>query len=130
MDCFPEYIMQGNRKLTDKQEIVNAFNDFYINISSNANQNNQTRMYAEYLNNPTTNIHQFKTLTSEEILKIKNGLKSKTSNGVDKISTKLLKEIKHEILHPPTLTVNQCLTSGIFPDLLKIAKITPIYKKR
>ena len=28
-----------------------------------------------------------------------------------------------------TLIINQSLMSGIFPDKLKIAKVTPIYKK-
>ena len=44
------------------------------------------------------------------------------------ISPVLLKHIKHEIIKPVTLILNQCLTTGIFPDKLKIAKLVRIYK--
>ena len=62
------------------------------------------------------------------MIKTIDKLPSKTSSGVDGISPVLLKHIKHEISKPVTLILNQCLTTGIFPDKLKIAKLVPIYK--
>ena len=56
-------------------------------------------------------------------------LKGKHSTGYDGISTSLLKSIINEIKDPITVIINQCLHSGIFPDMLKVAKITPIHKK-
>ena len=53
----------------------------------------------------------------------------KTSSGIDNISNKLLKQIKHIIVQPLTLIINQSLTSGIYPDKFKISKITPLHKK-
>jgi hypothetical protein len=41
----------------------------------------------------------------------------------------LIKTIKHEILKPLTIIINQTLNTGIFPDNLKIAKVIPLYKK-
>ena len=58
-----------------------------------------------------------------------NKLPSKTSSGVDGISTNLLKDIKYLISKPLTLIINQCLETGIFPSKLKIAKVIPILKK-
>ena len=43
--------------------------------------------------------------------------------------TELLKLISDDISRCITLIINQSLMSGIFPDKLKIAKVTPIYKK-
>ena len=37
--------------------------------------------------------------------------------------------ISNDIADSITLIINQSLKSGIFPDQLKIAKVTPIYKK-
>ena len=54
---------------------------------------------------------------------------SQTSSGYDDTSLKLLKSIKHMLLEPLTLIINQMLNTGIFPDKLKIAKVIPIYKK-
>ncbi len=56
-------------------------------------------------------------------------MKPKTSSGFDKISMKLIKSIKNVLAEPLTIVINQMLNTGIFPDLLKIAKISPIYKK-
>ncbi len=47
----------------------------------------------------------------------------------DGISTKLVKQIKLITVEPLTAIINQMINTGIFPDLLKIAKISPIYKK-
>ena len=44
-------------------------------------------------------------------------------------TTKLLKSITNEIVLPVTLIINQYLTTGIFPDKLKVAKVIPIFKK-
>ena len=51
------------------------------------------------------------------------------SNGHDSISSELLKLVNIGISDCITLVINQSLRSGIFPDQLKIAKVTPIYKK-
>ena len=45
------------------------------------------------------------------------------------ISSELLKLITGDISKCITLIINQSLHSGIFPDKLKIAKVTPIHKK-
>ncbi len=43
--------------------------------------------------------------------------------------TKLIKTTKAILTKFITLIINQMLNTGIFPDQLKMAKITPIYKK-
>ena len=57
-------------------------------------------------------------------------LPSKTSSGVDGISTNLLKDIKYVISKPLTLIINQCLETGIVPYTLKVDKVIPILKRR
>ena len=62
-------------------------------------------------------------------MKIINELQPKNSNGHDEISNKLLKKLSPILIQSLTLIINQSITTGIFPDELKIAKITPLYKK-
>ena len=62
-------------------------------------------------------------------MEILNNLKPKASCGYEGISTKLLKTCKFEICKSLTLIINQTLSTGIFPDTLKIAKVIPLYKK-
>ena len=63
------------------------------------------------------------------VMQIINNLPNKTSCGFDGISTIVMKSIKHVILKSLTLIINQIINTGVFPNKLKIAKITPIFKK-
>ena len=64
-----------------------------------------------------------------EILKMVKNLKSKKSSGYDGFSTKLLKQIIINIVSPLEYIFNLSLCTECCPDLLKIAKVIPIYKK-
>ena len=87
------------------------------------------KSYKDYLNKSITSTFSFETVTQEDILKVIKNLKSKSSVGHDGISTLLLKVISSDIIHILTGIINQSLCTGIFPDSLKLAKITPIFKK-
>ena len=56
-------------------------------------------------------------------------MKLSKSKGHDGISSEVLTLISNDISISITLIINQTLTSGIFPDKLKIAKVVPIFKK-
>ena len=56
-------------------------------------------------------------------------MRTKTSCGYDNISTKLLKQLHEPLLGPLCIIINQSLSTGIFPDKLKIARVFPVYKK-
>ena len=66
-------------------------------------------------------------------MKIINILNSKKSSGHDGLSLNLLKDIKLELAKSIRISkskiINQSLNTIIFPDKLKIAKITPIHKQ-
>ena len=51
------------------------------------------------------------------------------SCGHDNLSTVTLKYIINELSECLTLIINQSITTGIFPDQLKIAKVAPIFNK-
>ena len=76
-----------------------------------------------------TSSFSFDTVTPEHISKIIRKLKSKSSSGHDGLSSIQLKYISHDITSILTFIINQSLCTGIFPTTLKIAKISPIFKK-
>ena len=67
--------------------------------------------------------------TGTLLVQIINNLPNKNSCGFDGISTIIMKSIKNGILKPLTLIINQIINTGVFPNKLKIAKITPVFKK-
>ena len=78
--------------------------------------------------NPTLHEFSFNEIGEEDVVNVIDKLPSKTSSGVDGISTNLLKDINYLISKPLTLIINQYLETGIFPSKLKIAKLIPILK--
>ena len=69
-------------------------------------------------------------LVSENgIIAIIKQMEGKCSSGIDELSNKLLKSITYEISKPLAIIINQSLETGIFPEMLQIAKIKPLYKK-
>ena len=75
---------------------------------------------------PNCNL-KFQSVTVDNVSRIIDSLKPKTSSGVDCISNKLIKYVKNVIMEPLTVIINQMLNVGIFPDSLKISKVIPIY---
>ena len=57
----------------------------------------------------------------DEISRIISAFQCKNSSGHDGITQSLLKDINNEIAIPLTFLINKSLTSGIVPDLLKMA---------
>ena len=85
--------------------------------------------YKEYLNDNANQKFTFELTTSQMTMNIINKLKNTNTAGHDGISNKLIKCVKHEICDVITLIINQAITTGIFPDSLKIARVKPLFKK-
>ena len=87
------------------------------------------RSYRSYLNKVIHSKFDFSQTNNEEMSKIIDKFLPKTSSGIDGISMKLIKRIKHLITDSLTLIINQSLNTGIFPENLKSAKVLPLFKK-
>ena len=66
--------------------------------------------------------------TEKEIETLISQLPNKSSSGHDHISNKLLKGIGEAISYPLMIIFNQSITQGIFPDIMKLADVIPLYK--
>ena len=100
-------------------------------MSSSIEQSDNIPSFETYLDCNTRSDPNFHFIPVDEklVLALITNLPNKTSSGIDNISNKLLKQIKHIIVQPLTLIINQSLTSGIYPDKFKISKVTPLHKK-
>ena len=63
-----------------------------------------------------------------ELQKLIQKLPSKTSSGHDNISNVLLKSIGKHLTAPLTKICNDSMCLGIFPDIMKLADVVPLYK--
>ena len=124
--------MLNGTKINDYKQIVNGFNNFFTDIGPNLSDTikcDSNNTFSSYLKKKITFSFEFKTVTVKDTLDTIKLIKPKTSCGHDNISTKLLKHMSLIIAPALTLIVNQSLSTGIFPDRLKIAKVIPLFKK-
>ena len=119
-------------KTYDAKRISNEFGKCYANLGWNlASQISPgTRTVQDYLTNipRTLNGMVLNPTTQLEIEQKIDDLAPKTSCGHDKISNKLLKDLKSSISYPLTIIFNQSIISGHFPNMMKMAEIIPLYK--
>ena len=130
-DMPNSFIIDGN-KIDDKQTIADRFNSFFTNIGKDLATKitpPKNKLFQDFLKKPVKSVCNFHHTTEEDILKIINNLKPKTSKGHDSMSSVLLKHVKHQIVKPLSQIINKTIDTGIFPDKLKIARVLPIYKK-
>ncbi|CAH2083596.1 unnamed protein product [Euphydryas editha] len=118
--------------ITDPQAICEHFNIFFAEIgiflaSQLPSQKPNASTNSVQPNN-INKLTKFEFTTVEEVKLIINNLKSNSSKGIDGISVKAIKCLKDPISECLTNCINRCLQEGYFPDSLKLAKITPIYK--
>ena len=129
---YPEQFNLNGVHESNRIIIANNFNEYFTNIGEELASKITDpvgKSHTDYLHSPCESRLNFTTVNENVVAKIIESLKTKSSCGDDGLSTKLLKEIKNETCSSITLIVNQMITTGIFPDSLKIAKIIPIFKK-
>lgn len=121
--------------VTDEQQICECFNEFFSTVGSMLAH----KIPQKYHNNKTftltntkhTNSKDLSILQPTNIKEVKNiidNLNTNTSTGVDGVSTKVIKCISPVLVEDLTKCINKCIEEGSFPDTLKIAKVSAIYK--
>lgn len=68
-------------------------------------------------------------VSEAELFNIINELKKSNSAGLDNISCNVLKCAVNFIVKPLAFLINKSISEGVFPNILKIARIVPIHKK-
>ena len=126
----PTLITVDNNNITDPKTMANHFNNFFRNVGPNLAQKIPlTRThFTEFLGIPNNAEFQLTTCSVDEVKKIIANLKNTKSEGLDNIPTKIIKSSNDILSHHLTRIFNLSITSGVFPDLLKAAKIRPIHK--
>ena len=110
--------------------MANAFNNYFANICTTIQPPNDNVMpHTSYLNTPVHSTFKFKTINNAITLQYLSNLTNSYSCGHDNINNTLLKSISNEISSCITLIINQSISTGCYPENLKLAKVIPIFKK-
>ena len=126
---LPNRITVNEVDIFDKRKIPNEFNAFFTNIGSKLASKipNALTTFESYLNKPDS-VMRTKQLSMNELKDAFFSLKINKSPGYDDISFNVLKRCFSSMCEPLKYLFNLSIEKGIFPDDLKIAKVTPIYE--
>jgi len=128
----PAQFRYENKFLTDTTAIANKFNEYFVNagkvLASKIPQS--CRKFTDYISlRPMILDSCFLNLTNaDEVITVAKGLNNSQSSGFDEISVMLLKDIIECVAQPMADILNLCISRGIFPDNMKIAKVCPVFK--
>ena len=126
----PLEIIDNGNVITDPSKVAGKFNKYFVNIGPNlAKTIDKPREghFSDYVTSSSSSMY-LTPVDSYEIYEIFHSFNSNKSCGYDEVSLKVVNAVFRYICEPLTEICNLSFVSGIFPDKLKIAKVTPIYK--
>ena len=126
---FPRKMKIENEEIYDPAIIADSFNTYFTNIGSNlaAKIPHSEKHFTEYLNQSEVVMTE-KELTSEEFESAFKPLKTNKANGYDDINSNVVKDVYKELTEPLFHICKLSIRSGVFPNKMKIAKVTPLFK--
>ena len=129
----PSFIIDKKR-VTERRIIANAFNKYFTSIATKLNENisevtikdQALPSFRKYMNPSNPNSIAMFDCSSDEIKQIITDLQNGKSSD---IPIKVIKRSSNIISPILAKYYNILMEEGIFPDVSKTAKVTPIYKK-
>ena len=126
---LPRKITVNKVDLFDQTKIAHEFNSFFTNIGKNlASKIPNASTPFEYFVNKSDFVMETKPLSMNELKDAFYSLKSNKSSGNDDISYNVIEKCFGSLCEPLKYLFNISIKKGVFPDDLKIARVTLIYK--
>ena len=128
----PTCIQNGDKTITQPLEISNSFNKYFTSIADNILKRRKftgSKSFRDYLPDALPNSIAIHPCDEDEIELIISSFDVGKAYGPNSIPTELLHLLKKDLARPLALLFNLSFSSGVFPDLLKISKTIPIFKK-
>ena len=125
-------ITDKNNNVTDPKMIANCFNKFYVSIAEDILKKRKysgKKSYKEFLKNPLNNTFVLTESDPREVALLLKSLNPRKAYGPNSIPTEVLHLLADDICKPLSIIFNLSFSTGQYPDLLKISKTIPIYKK-
>ena len=134
---LPTSINTGNCQDENTSDVLNEMNKYFTSISDKLKEESRddtlpydfSKLNAYVESKIPQNVtFQISFMKLNDLLSIINSLDPNKATGLDDISAKLLKSSVHVICPSLLEIINLSISSGVFPDSLKIAKVNPIHK--
>lgn len=124
------FLVVNERHIMDDREKCELFNDFFSNIGGSL----ASQIPHSERKNPISNVNRvresiyLRPSTPNEIACVISALKTNKAPGPDNIPTNVVKTNALAFSRILNNCFNKMVETGIYPDCLKLAKVTPIFK--
>ena len=125
-NSLPKHLILNNKNIFDQKTIANSFNEYFVNVGRklSCETPQSQRSFEMYLKESDSS----QTLSDEEIKTAFFSLKGGKSPGFDYINYDIVKQNFNSLLVPLKYIFDLSLKSGTFPEKMKIARVTPVFK--
>ena len=123
-----------NKKITDRRMIANHFNNYFNSIASKLNESvlsanvsdSRFQSFVDFLMPSNENSIFLDDCSPEELLEI---ISQFDNNKASDIPVRVIKKAAHIISPVLANYFNLLMAEGTFPDVLKVGRVTPVFKK-
>ena len=131
MKVFPNLFKHDGINLYNKLNICTEFNKYFVSVGPKlASKIPQVNTNFKDFLGDSIDFELFdKDLTYDEFDKSISSLKTKKAAGYDDLNSNVILHVISSIRKPLFHVLILSIKEGVFPDLLKISKINPIFKK-
>ena len=113
--------------ITNPYDIANTFNNYFSSIAETTKKS--IKYSHKYLSNESSTTIFLQPTDKEEITSIISSLNSNKASGPNSIPYRILFLLKNEISKQLADLFNISFITGVFPSVLKTAKVVPVFKK-
>ena len=127
----PTALYLDNGDTITNSYIANTFNNYFAYIAETTEKNIKysQKHFSDYLSNESSSTIFLQPTDKGKIANIISSLNSNKASGPNSIPHRILFLLKNEILNQLSDLFNLSFTTGVFPSVLKTAKVVPIFKK-
>ena len=128
---IPDVFLEHDKEIHNRKEIANAFNNFFVGVGPNLAKGIHKPANVcikDFLPEANIDTMFLEPVSEEEIINTVKACGNKTSLDCHDMNMSLIKKIIVPIAKPLEYIFNLSLSSGIFPDLMKVAKVVPLFK--
>ena len=135
---------ENDKTVTDSCEVAEIFNKYFVSIASeigppdpiisadeaiSTHQNHPSVIKIREKHSELYNSFSFHAVNPEEIMVYMKQFNIKKATGYDNIPGKIIRLAQKELSVPFANLINTSLSRNIFPDVMKCAEVSPIFKK-
>ena len=124
LSSIPGCVKFNDQDYNEPVAIANIFAQYFSSVY----ENTSNKAWTGKLNGSMWPTIYLKNISEKEISTVLAKIKNSSVSGLDNIPAYIIKDCRSAFLKPLHYIYNLCIKTGVFPDIWKQAKITPIHK--